>query len=209
MLAIGAGAFFFLTKEEPPPPPKPRPVAQVPKQVAPQPTAQPPATGPQPAAPTTGFGKAVAKAKDVAGKTAQDQTAATNEVLDADAAKPGVTPPASTPPVSPAATSPASAPATNNSAVTTPAVASVEPAPTVAKPAAPPPPSVAFKAWVQNLKISGVRGGATPRVFIERTAYAPGDLVNPQLGVYFETYNAETRMLVFKDKSGATVERRN
>ena len=28
---------------------------------------------------------------------------------------------------------------------------------------APPPPSVAFKSWVQNLKISGVRGGANPR----------------------------------------------
>lgn len=209
VLAIGAGAFFFLTKEEPPPPPKPRPVAQAPKQAAPQPTAQPPASTPPPAAPTTGFGKAVAKAKDVAGKTAQEQTAAANEVLEADAAKPGVTPPASASPPSGAATSTASVPAPSHSTATTPAIATVEPAPTVVKPAAPPPPSVAFKAWVQNLKISGVRGGANPRVFIERTAYAPGDLVNPQLGVTFETYNAETRMLVFKDKSGATVERRN
>ena len=85
-----------------------------------------------------------------------------------------------------------------------------KPAPVV--PAAPPPPpaaSLAFKAWVENLKISGVRAGAAPKVFIGGTAYAPGDLVNPQLGISFVGYNPETRMIHFKDASGATVERRN
>jgi hypothetical protein len=81
-------------------------------------------------------------------------------------------------------------------------------------PAAPvvvPPPvaTVAFKAWVENLKIMGVRAGSNPRVFIGGTAYAPGDLVNPQMGISFEGYVPETRMLIFKDKSGAKVERRN
>ncbi|MBA4135949.1 MAG: hypothetical protein C0518_01380 [Opitutus sp.] len=84
----------------------------------------------------------------------------------------------------------------------------IDPIPAVTAPSAP-PASAAFRSWVQNLKISGVRAGASPRVFIERTAYGPGDLVNPQLGISFESYNAETRMLVFKDKSGALVERRN
>jgi hypothetical protein len=91
-------------------------------------------------------------------------------------------------------------------------------APVVAKPVepvAPPPPpppppaSIAFKAWVENLKIMGVRSGSSPRVFIGGTSYAPGDLVNPQLGITFAGYKAETRMLIFKDASGAEVERRN
>ena len=85
----------------------------------------------------------------------------------------------------------------------------------VAEPVAPPPPppppaaSAAFKNWVENLKISGVRAGASTRVFIGGTSYTPGDLVNPQLGISFDSYNSETRMLTFKDKSGAKVERRN
>jgi hypothetical protein len=80
------------------------------------------------------------------------------------------------------------------------------------KPAVPPPPpqpSVAFRGWVENLKIRGVRGGANPRVFIGASSYQKGDLVNPQMGITFEGYTDATRVLVFKDKSGATVERRN
>ncbi len=41
------------------------------------------------------------------------------------------------------------------------------------------------------------------------TSYQTGDLVNPQLGISFEGYNAETRLLIFKDKTGASVTRRN
>jgi hypothetical protein len=41
------------------------------------------------------------------------------------------------------------------------------------------------------------------------TTYQPGDLVNPQLGVIFEDYIDETRTIVFKDKTGARLERRN
>ncbi|HEY8993169.1 MAG TPA: hypothetical protein VIM71_00670, partial [Lacunisphaera sp.] len=80
------------------------------------------------------------------------------------------------------------------------------------KPATPPPPpapSIAFRGWVENLKISGVRGGANPRIFVGGTSYQPGDLVNPQLGITFVGYNDGTRMLTFRDKSGASVERRN
>lgn len=83
----------------------------------------------------------------------------------------------------------------------------VVPAPVVIVP--PPAPSTLFKAWVENLKISGVRAGANPRVFIGGTSYVPGDLVNPQLGISFDHYSPETRLLTFKDKTGAKVERRN
>jgi hypothetical protein len=86
----------------------------------------------------------------------------------------------------------------------------VKPAEPVVPVVAPPPaPTVAFKAWVENLRVSGVRAGSNPRVFIGGTAYAPGDLVNPQLGITFVGYNAEIRMLTFKDATGAKVDRRN
>jgi hypothetical protein len=68
--------------------------------------------------------------------------------------------------------------------------------------------SPAFRAWVMGLKIGGVRAGETPRIFIERSAYSPGDLVNPSLGIVFAGYNAEKRLLIFRDPTGATVERR-
>ncbi|HLP24253.1 MAG TPA: hypothetical protein VK477_01155, partial [Acidobacteriota bacterium] len=159
------------------------------------------------------LGKAVAKAKDTTANVAANQAAAMDDVLGGDGAK-------STPAPSPGPASPSGSAAKSGAPANTGTTASAstdasgvgtatEPSPTVARPTLPPPPSVAFKAWVQNLRISGVRGGANPRVFIERTAYAPGDLVNPQLGILFETYNAESRMIVFKDKSGAIVERRN
>jgi hypothetical protein len=82
------------------------------------------------------------------------------------------------------------------------------PPPAPVKPA-PPQPSLAFKAWVINLKIRGVRGGEAQRVFIDRTSYVPGDVVNPQLGIVFAGYDESRRLLTFQDKTGATVERRD
>jgi hypothetical protein len=117
--------------------------------------------------------------------------------------------PAAVKPVVPAGQPPAPVAGGPTAATPTPVpVAVVEPPP---EPVVPPAPaaSPAFHAWVENLKIGGVRGGSTSRVFIGATAYAPGDVVNPQLGIVFEEYNAETRMLTFKDKTGAKVERRN
>jgi hypothetical protein len=92
---------------------------------------------------------------------------------------------------------------------TVPIVGKAPPAPKPVEADEPPPPSAAFKAWVDNLRVGGVRAGANTRVFIGGTAYAPGEMVNPQLGITFEGYNAETRHLIFKDKTGATIQRRN
>jgi hypothetical protein len=98
-------------------------------------------------------------------------------------------------------------PAAPAKSVATPPAPLAVPGPAVVAP--PPPASAPFKAWVENLRIGGVRAGATTRVFIGGTAYAAGELVNPQLGIVFDSYNPETRRLTFKDKTGATVERRN
>ena len=82
------------------------------------------------------------------------------------------------------------------------------PVPVVVEPP-PPPASAAFKAWVDNLRVGGVRPGANPRVMIGSSSYQVGEMVNPQLGIVFDGYSSETRKLTFKDKTGAKVERRN
>ena len=125
----------------------------------------------------------------------EQATAQVNEVMGTEAAaKPAVEKPVEAKPAEPVV-----------------AAATTEPKPVEeVKPVAPPPPpaSVAFRGWVENLKISGVRGGANPRVFVGKSSYQLGDLVQPQMGVTFEGYNETTRMLTFKDKTGAKVERR-
>lgn len=87
-----------------------------------------------------------------------------------------------------------------------PAPVTPTPQPPAPKPA--PAPSVAFRAWVQNLRISSVRPGPPARALIGATTFVTGDTVEPQMGIVFEAYNAETRVITFKDRSGATVERR-
>ena len=75
-------------------------------------------------------------------------------------------------------------------------------------PPPPPPPSVPFRSWVENLQIRGMRGGANPRVFIGNSSYGRGDLVNPNLGIVFEGVDEATHQLIFKDKTGAQIQRR-
>jgi hypothetical protein len=150
---------------------------------APRPVARKPAV-PPPAETTATLQETLDKGK-------ADQLAPLNEVVNADqGGKPAA--PAKTPTeASPTAETAAPAP------------------PAVVTPPPPPVASPAFKAWVQNLRIGGMREGANPRVFIEHTAYGPGDVVNPTLGISFVGINSDTRTLIFKDKAGATVELRN
>ena len=155
---------------------------------------------------STGFGTGVAATVAAVVEQAKEQAEApVKEVMEADStAKPAETKPTDAKPVDNKANP---APATVATADAKPAEEAKPVAPP--KPPPPPPPSVAFRGWVENLKISGVRGGANPRVFVGKSSYQKGDLVNPQLGIIFEEYNDQTRMIVFKDKTGAKVERRN
>jgi hypothetical protein len=70
-------------------------------------------------------------------------------------------------------------------------------------------PSAQFKTWVNGLKISGVRAGAAPRMMTGGLTFNLGDVVNADLGITFDAYDAERHILRFKDKTGATVERRD
>ena len=62
--------------------------------------------------------------------------------------------------------------------------------------------------WVRNVKIGAVRAGNPPRVLLDRRTVVPGDLVQAEFGIVFESYDAERRLLRFKDASGASYERR-
>ena len=135
--------------------------------------------------PTTVQGQAVAAAQKAA-ERANEQMAPLNEVIKADLPGADVTPATET---------------TTTVVVAPPPVAAVD--------LGPPPPSVAFREWVSILRIGSVRTGAKPRILLERTSYDVGDTVNQQLGITFEGYNPDTRMIIFKDRSGAMVERRN
>ncbi len=74
---------------------------------------------------------------------------------------------------------------------------------------APPEPSPEFRAWVQAAKIAGLRTGDSPRLLIAGAAFRTGDVLNHELGIAFAGYDTERRVLLFKDASGATVERRH
>ena len=91
----------------------------------------------------------------------------------------------------------------------------VQPTPATV-PSAPPPPvpvvvpkaSNAFKAFVSEAKISGVFQGTPARALINGRTVRAGDLVNKELGVYFESIDVSTKMITFVDEAGARVSRR-
>lgn len=74
-------------------------------------------------------------------------------------------------------------------------------------------PAVEFAAtsaaedWVRQVRISGVRGGSSPRVLLEGRPFAVGEIVNTDLGVVFAGYDASRRLLQFKDADGQLIER--
>ncbi len=139
-------------------------------------------------------------------KLQQAQQAPLNEAIAAD---PGATAAQPAVKTTPSALATAAATDTVSGAVLVEQPAAVpEPAPVAVK-SPPPQPSLVFKAWVANMKIRGVKGGDSPRVFIDKTSYVPGDVVNQQLGIIFTGYNESTRVLSFQDKTGATFERRH
>lgn len=160
-------------------------------------TEEPPPPPPRPklaANPTTPQGQAVGAAQAAVEQAKAATVEPVNEVVAAE-----------TPPPAPAG-SPEPAAATPEPAVVE------QPKPEPPKPVAPPPPppaSIAFRAWVENLKIGGLRGGTNPRIFVGGISYQEGEVINPQLGIIFENYNDTTRMITFRDRSGAKVERRN
>lgn len=118
---------------------------------------------------------------------------------------------ASKPP--PGAPAHVSAPPTANGpgpAATTPPPAPVQPPPSSGS-ASPPAlePNINFQAWVQNVRITGLRTGAMPRILIGGASFDVGEIVHPELGIVFDGYDADRRVLRFRDTTGALAERRH
>ena len=66
----------------------------------------------------------------------------------------------------------------------------------------------AFRSYVANAKVSGVFQGTPARAVINGKLTRAGETADPGLGIMFDSLDPEKRLLIFKDKSGATVSRR-
>jgi len=68
--------------------------------------------------------------------------------------------------------------------------------------------SPAFRAFVANVKISGVFQGENSRAFINGRMIRTGETVDPALGIIFDHLDAEKKQIIFKDASGAVATRK-
>ncbi|MES1166976.1 MAG: hypothetical protein ABUL68_03145, partial [Pseudomonadota bacterium] len=69
--------------------------------------------------------------------------------------------------------------------------------------------SPAFRTWAANVRIAGVfPGREPPRAVINSRAMDAGQIVDDALGIVFESVDADKKILVFRDKTGARVLRK-
>ncbi len=64
-----------------------------------------------------------------------------------------------------------------------------------------------FVAWVMNVKVSGISPGSPSRVVLNERLVREGDIVQTRLSINFGGIDVAHRLLLFRDKSGATVSR--
>ncbi len=69
--------------------------------------------------------------------------------------------------------------------------------------------AASFRAWVEHVKISGVRVSANPRILIGKVSFNQGDVVDEKLGIIFVGYDKERYLVRFQDSSGAILERQD
>ena len=95
-----------------------------------------------------------------------------------------------------------------SSAETPGALAPASPLPPAAVNPPPPEPTLQFRAFVDHLKINGVRTGPPPRLFVDGISCRPGDVLDHDLGVIFDGLDSTSNEIIFKDATGAVVRRR-
>lgn len=71
-----------------------------------------------------------------------------------------------------------------------------------------PAASAAFLQWVDTAKIGGVFQGNPPRALINGKIARLNQTVDDDLGITFDGVDAENRQVIFKDKTGATANKR-
>lgn len=69
-------------------------------------------------------------------------------------------------------------------------------------------PSPAFRAWVDKAVISGVRKGLQPRIVINGLPVKPGDIIYRPMKIMIIQVVPYDSILVFRDVTGATLEKR-
>ncbi len=204
VIAAASGWFFFLRPAPPPPPPAKRPAAPMVAAPVPKPAAPAAALADKPAQSTPGLSEtqnaiahapvnAINKARDVIAKREASGQGrdAINAIMDSDA------------PTAPGA-KPAAAPQNfQTSTSIAPGVSATNDNVTAAAEASP-----AFRSFVANAKINGVFQGSPPRVMLNGRLTRAGDLVEATLGVVFDSIDPDKKLILFKDKAGATVTRR-
>lgn len=88
-------------------------------------------------------------------------------------------------------------------------VTTIAPGPAVPPPVeATPEASAEFRAYVTNIRISGIFQGNPARAVINGKLTRAGEAVDSGYGITFEGLDGDRKNLVFKDRSGATVTRR-
>jgi hypothetical protein len=219
LLVLGGGGYFvwenYLSPPPPPPPvvakPKPKPIAPAAATSAATAPAKPAAATPAPSSPvankpaeaSTGLAhvpvNAINKAQAaVDARRDGEQVRAGSISAGADLANR----PAATAPTAGGASKPAPKPVAAAS-VLAPGVSA-----TNSEVEAVPDANAAFRAFVANGKITGVIGGVPPKVLFNGRMMRAGDIVDPQLGITFDSIDPERKLIIFKDKSGATVTRK-
>jgi hypothetical protein len=193
LLLGGIGFYAYATFFSEPPAPSlvVRPKPPVPKAEAP---AAPKTAGTAPIPATSTAGKAVEKAQaSIAGRTADGKAAVPETIDDRAPAAPNL----AAPPVQgSAAPSTAEVKVAAGITATTKGVDST------------PDASPAFRSWVVNARITGVRaGGNNPAATINGRLISRGGTIDDALGVILDNIDSDKKVLIFRDKTGAIVSR--
>lgn len=144
-------------------------------------------------------GKMVGKARDViAARDQSGQVSGVGEIL-------GDTPEL------PPAVRPKAPPTTSSGAISdrnTPLDASTPPPETVVDKPAAPPPGIAFRTYVANLRVSGVFQGEPGRALLNGRTIRIGEMADNTLGIRLSGLDYERKVLFFEDSAGSTMQRR-
>lgn len=203
VLVISAGGFLtfrILTKRPPPPAPPPAKAPAVVKSPA------TPKAGPTPSATLNELAaapaKAIAKAQAVvtASRTIEQDRIDLETKADPVSAK---APPGKPAPIAVAPREPQIPPAPVTSTSQLAPGVSASTAAHVAGEASP-----AFRSWVANARISGLFQGNPPRALINGRLVSGGQVVDDLLQITFDHIDSHTKMIVFRDPTGATVARK-
>lgn len=63
--------------------------------------------------------------------------------------------------------------------------------------------AAAFRAWLDEARISGVVSGTSPRAIINNRLVRPGDVVDASAGITFDSVDVEKKEVIFRSRHGS------